>query len=421
MREEFCPNNEMQKLENKFWCHAMVEVGHASYTDRFHELARLVPHLVTPENKRIERYMYFLAPHIREMVAVIKLRIIQSDILKAGVLTDKAIRNGSLKKNNEKRGNGGDRDCRVGPRMMNLLKFRNPIASRRACFECGGTDHYKAACPMLNRALAQGGNRLNQVLAVDGGRGRRNNGNQARGRAFMLGSEEARQGPNIVTGTFTLNNPYATTLFDSGADYSFVSTTFISLLDIEPCNLVVYHEKVVRIPLPHGKMLRVLGERPEEKLQEVQFLGHVINGGGIHIDPNKIVVAKNWEALRTPSEVRSFLGLAGYYRRFIENLSKIAKSLTILTQKSNTFDWGEEQETTFQTLKDKLCNALVLALPDGLEDFVVYYDALGLGLGCILMQRGKVIAYSSRQVKIHEKNYTTHDLELGAVVFALKI
>ncbi|GJS18866.1 putative reverse transcriptase domain-containing protein [Tanacetum coccineum] len=129
-------------------------------------------------------------------------------------------------------------------------------------------------------------------------------------------------------------------------------------------------------------------------LREVQFLGHVINGNGIHVDPSKIEAVKNWKAPRTPSEVRSFLGLAGYYRRFIENFSKIAKSLTILTQKF---------------------------LPDGPEDFVVYYDASGLGLGCVLMQRAKVIVYASRQLETHEKNYTTHDLELGAVVFALKI
>ncbi|GJS37059.1 putative reverse transcriptase domain-containing protein [Tanacetum coccineum] len=138
-------------------------------------------------------------------------------------------------------------------------------------------------------------------------------------------------------------------------------------------------------------------------------------------NPSKIEAVKNWKAPRTPTEVRLFLGLAGYYRRFIENFSKIAKSLTILTQKCKTFDWGEEQELAFQTLKDKLCNAPVLALPDGPEDFVVYCDASGIGLGCVLMQRGKVIAYASRQLKIHEKNYTTHDLELGAVVFALKI
>ncbi|GJS81554.1 putative reverse transcriptase domain-containing protein [Tanacetum coccineum] len=156
-------------------------------------------------------------------------------------------------------------------------------------------------------------------------------------------------------------------------------------------------------------------------LQEVQFLRHVINGDGIHVDPSKIKVVKNWETPRTLTQVRSFLGLAGYCHRFIENFYKIDKFLTILTQKSKTFDWGEEQEKAFQTLKDKLCNASVLALPDGPEDFVVYCDASGLGLGCVLMQRGKVIAYASRQLKIHEKNYTTHDLELGAIVFALKI
>ncbi|GKA97896.1 putative reverse transcriptase domain-containing protein [Tanacetum coccineum] len=165
----------------------------------------------------------------------------------------------------------------------------------------------------------------------------------------------------------------------------------------------------------------IYSKSQEEHLREVQFLRHVINNNGIHVDPNNIEAVKNWKAPRTPTEVYSFLGLAGYYRRFIENFYKIAKSLTILTQKCKTFDWGEEQELAFQTLKDKLCNAPVLALPDGPEDFVVYCDASGIGLGCVLMQRGKVIAYASRQLKIHEQNYTTHDLELGVVVFALKI
>ncbi|GJT67814.1 putative reverse transcriptase domain-containing protein [Tanacetum coccineum] len=133
--------------------------------------------------------------------------------------------------------------------------------------------------------------------------------------------------------------------------------------------------------------------------EHVEHLRHVINGNGIHVDPSKIEAVKNWEAPRTLTEVHSFLILAGYYRMFIGNFFKIAKSLTILTQKCKTFDWGEEQELAFQTLKDKLCNAPVLALPDGPEDFVVYCDASGLGLGCVLMQRGKVIAYASRQLK----------------------
>ncbi|GKE78938.1 putative reverse transcriptase domain-containing protein, partial [Tanacetum coccineum] len=119
----------------------------------------------------------------------------------------------------------------------------------------------------------------------------------------------------------------------------------------------------------------------ESLLREVQFLRHVINGNGIHVDPSKIEAVKNWKAPRTLTEICLFLGLAGYYRRFIENFSKIAKPLTILTHKSKTFDWDEEQELAFQTLKDKLCNAHVLALPGGTEDFLVYWDASKIGLG----------------------------------------
>ncbi|KAJ0927013.1 putative nucleotidyltransferase, Ribonuclease H [Helianthus annuus] len=156
-------------------------------------------------------------------------------------------------------------------------------------------------------------------------------------------------------------------------------------------------------------------------LKEVQFLGHVVNDKGIHVDPAKIEAVKNWHTPRTPTEIRSFLGLAGYYRRFIANFSRIALPLTTLTHKGKPFDWGPKQEEAFQTLKQKLCDAPILTLPEGSDDFVVYCDASGQGLGCVLMQRGKVIAYASRQLKVHEKNYTTHDLELGAVVFALKI
>ncbi|GKF31554.1 putative reverse transcriptase domain-containing protein, partial [Tanacetum coccineum] len=141
----------------------------------------------------------------------------------------------------------------------------------------------------------------------------------------------------------------------------------------------------------------------------------------IHVDPAKIEAVKNWASPTTPSEIRQFLGLAGYYRRFIEGFSKIAKPVTELTQKNQKFDWGEEQEEAFQLLKQKLCVAPILALPEGSENFMVYCDASIKGLGAVLMQRMKVIAYASRQLKIHKKNYTTHDLELGAVVFALKI
>ncbi|GJY99132.1 putative reverse transcriptase domain-containing protein, partial [Tanacetum coccineum] len=142
---------------------------------------------------------------------------------------------------------------------------------------------------------------------------------------------------------------------------------------------------------------------------------------GIHVDPAKIESIKYWASPKTPTKIRQYLGLVGYYRRFIEGFSKIAKSMTKLTQKGVKFEWGDKVEGVFQLLKQKLCSAPILALPEGAENFIVYCDASHKGLGVVLMQREKVIAYASRQLKIHEKNNTTHDLELGAVVFALKI
>ncbi|KAD3640145.1 hypothetical protein E3N88_29368 [Mikania micrantha] len=183
------------------------------------------------------------------------------------------------------------------------------------------------------------------------------------------------------------------------------------------------HEQHLRkiLELLREKKLYAKFSKCEFWLREVKFLGHVVNSEGIHVDPAKIEAIKNWDTPKTPTEIRSFLGLAGYYRRFISNFSKIALPLTKLTQKSEPFVWEQKQEDAFQTLKQKLCNAPILSLPEGCDDFVVYCDASHQGLGCVLMQRDKVIAYASRQLKVHERNYTTHDLELGAVIFALKI
>nr|GFC29903.1 putative reverse transcriptase domain-containing protein [Tanacetum cinerariifolium] len=156
-------------------------------------------------------------------------------------------------------------------------------------------------------------------------------------------------------------------------------------------------------------------------IPKVQFLEHVIDSQGIHVDPAKIESVKYWASPKSPTEIRQFLGLAVYYRRFIEGFSKIAKPMTKLTQKNVKFEWGDKQEVAFYLLKQKLCSAPILALPEGSEDFIIYCDASKKGLGIVLIQREKVISYASRQLKIHEKNYTPHDLELGAVVFALKI
>ncbi|KAL0544115.1 hypothetical protein IC582_019226 [Cucumis melo] len=156
-------------------------------------------------------------------------------------------------------------------------------------------------------------------------------------------------------------------------------------------------------------------------LKQVSFLGHVISKAGVSVDPAKIEAVTGWTRPSTVSEVRSFLGLAGYYRRFVENFSRIATPLTQLTRKGAPFVWSKACEDSFQTLKQKLVTAPVLTVPDGSGSFVIYSDASKKGLGCVLMQQGKVVAYASRQLKSHEQNYPTHDLELAAVVFALKI
>nr|GEZ54604.1 putative reverse transcriptase domain-containing protein [Tanacetum cinerariifolium] len=155
-------------------------------------------------------------------------------------------------------------------------------------------------------------------------------------------------------------------------------------------------------------------------IPKVQFLGHVIDSQGIHVDPAKIDSVKDWASPKSPTEIRQFLGLAGYYRRFIEGFSKITKPMTKLTQRKVKFEWGDKQEAAFQLLKQKLCSAPILALPEGSEDFIVYCDASNKGLGAVLMQREKVISYASCQLKIHKKNYTTHDLELRVVVSLLR-
>ena len=156
-------------------------------------------------------------------------------------------------------------------------------------------------------------------------------------------------------------------------------------------------------------------------LNKVSFLGHIISGEGISPDPTKIQAIVDWKRPTTVTEIRSFLGLAGYYRRFIEGFAQLAAPLTQLTRKGTKFIWDEKCEENFQELKQRLVTAPVLAVPISGIGFTIFCDASKIGLGCVLMQNNKVIAYASRQLKTHEKNYPTHDLELGAVIFALKI
>jgi hypothetical protein len=156
-------------------------------------------------------------------------------------------------------------------------------------------------------------------------------------------------------------------------------------------------------------------------LREIKFLGHTILQDEIAVDPEKVQEVMDWKPPTTVRQIQSFLGLAGYYRRFIPDFSRIAKPMTELLKKGVKFDWGQKCEDSFHTLRRHLTTTPVLAQRDNTKSFDVYCDATGTGLGCVLMQDNQVIAYASRALRPHEQNYPTHDLELAAVVHALKI
>ncbi|GJY02426.1 putative reverse transcriptase domain-containing protein [Tanacetum coccineum] len=476
------PWTEMKQLMTAEFC--LIE-------ERFNEPALMCPRMVEPKRVKVDAYIWGL-----------------TDNIKGEVTSSKPA---DLNENSQKQRNA--RAMVIAPTEGKL-----PLCERCftrhvgqctiKCHKCGKVRHkvryYK------EKSVATGANAQPVRTCYDCG----------------------EQGPNMVTGTFLLNNQYASVLFDSDSDRSFVNTRFSSLLDIKPIkiedslrgrvaderivstnivlkgctlNLVnhifeidlmpieldadspegykglssieglylvlrpVFPEDLPGLPPPRQVEFRidlVLGVAPVTRapyrlapsemrelsvqfyalkkktlqglhlkiilellkkerlyakfskcdfwLDSVQFLGHVIDRSGVHVDPAKIEAIKSWAAPMTPTEVRQFLRLASYYRRFIEGFYLISKPLTKLTQKDKKYEWGKEEEEGFQTLKQKLCSAPILALPEGMEDFVVYCDASPKGYGSVLMQREKVIAYASRQLKVHEENYTTYDLELGA-------
>jgi hypothetical protein len=141
---------------------------------------------------------------------------------------------------------------------------------------------------------------------------------------------------------------------------------------------------------------------------------------GITVDPDKVRDVLNWKPPTFVTQVCSFLGLASYYRRFIPNFSKISMPNTELLKKGNKYVWSKDCDEAFKTLKKLLTTSSVLVQPDIDKSFNVYCDASGTDLGCVLMQEGRVISYSSRQLRCHKENYPTHDLELAAVVMALR-
>nr|GEY63253.1 retrotransposon protein, putative, Ty3-gypsy subclass [Tanacetum cinerariifolium] len=457
---------KLQRLEDELRHLKLRDMNIAAYTERFNELALLCPDVVPNEKKKVELY-------IKGWPEIIKGETTMGH--KAKDCQSRNVASGAV----------------VQPNVV--------------CYRCGERGHKSFECP--KKAGRRGGN--------------------VQGQAYVIRDVKHKQGPNVVTGTFLLNNHYATMLFDSGADKSFVDIKFSHLIDIKPVKLNLSYEvkladkKVVStnsvlrgytlnlldhlfdfdlMPIELGlppprqvefKIELILSVTPvacapyrlapsklkelSDQLKELSVKGFIrlssspwgalvlfvkkrdesfrmcidyreLNkltvknryhqlrireedilitafqtSNGVHVDPAKVEAIRNWSAPTTPTEVRQFLGLACYYQRFIEGFSLTAKPLSKLTQKNKKYEWGMEEEEAFQNLKQKLCSAPILALPKGTKNFTVYCDASLKGFGVVLMQREKVIAYASQQLKKHKENYMTHDLELGAIVFALRL
>jgi ribonuclease HI len=186
---------------------------------------------------------------------------------------------------------------------------------------------------------------------------------------------------------------------------------------------VAEHEEHLRLVLEKLKpnLLYTKFSKCEFLLTQDAFLGHIISAGVVSVDPGKVRGVLSWKPPMNISEIRSFLGLAGYYHRFIQDFSKITKPMTRLLEKGKVFKWTQDCQASFEELKKYLTMAPVLVLPDLSKKFDIYCDGSRRGLGCVLMQEGLVVSYASRQLRKHEENYPTHDLELAAVVHALKI
>nr|GEV03271.1 putative reverse transcriptase domain-containing protein [Tanacetum cinerariifolium] len=520
LMEEYCLNNEIQKLETEFWNHKMVGSNIDEYTARFHKLSSR--------------------------------------------LNTDGIRDGIFKKQenarNKKRLN--DQNNNQGRDNRNEKQRTRRNFALTAPEQGQGQRRYAGQYPKVNRATTAGGNRPNLVLAIEGNPNPGNNRNQAHGRAFTLGVAESPQDPNAVTDTFSLNDHFATVVFDFGADYSFISTNFLPLINMKPSVVNPGYEikiasdlKVVTNMNVRGCRLELEGTKrnlevhavihefpgvfPDDLLglppsREVEFCIDLILGAmpvaksSYHLAPTEMQELSNqlkklqekcfirpssspWRSLvlfvkkkdgyhqlrvreedipkttfrtryrhfeftvmpfgltnalavlmdlmnrvcrsyldkfvivfiddiliyskfkeehevhlklilellekeklfRKFSKCEFWLHVVHFLRHVVN--SKDCKTSHHVNSKKQEVRMGNEQEIAFHTLKDMLCDALIMALPEGAYDFVVYCDASNQGFGCVLMQRNKVIAYASRELKIHKKNYTTHDLELGAV------
>ncbi|GJY65786.1 putative reverse transcriptase domain-containing protein [Tanacetum coccineum] len=389
---KYCPRGEIKKLEIELWNLKVKGTDVLSYNQRFQELELMCDMMFLEESDKVEKYVGGLPDMIYGSVMASKPKTMQDEIEFATELMDQKIRTLAERQAENKRkfedtsrnnqnqqqpfkrhnvaqaytvGPGEKKptvhsaqDCRSQPVAANN-NHRAQGENQRVltCFKCGAQIHFKKNCPKHKPKL------------------------------------------QCCHGYVPPKQPLC--LFDTSADRSFMSIAFSSLIDIIPTTLDHCYDVELADGIPPTR--------------QVEFQIDLVPGAApVARAPYRLALSKMKELLDQLQEL--------FDKGFIRpRFSNITKSITKLTQKKVNFDWGDKQEAAFQLLKEKLCSAPILALPKGSENFIVYCDASHKGLGAVLIQNEKVIAYASCQLKIHEKNYTTHDLELGAVVFALKI
>ncbi|GJY17080.1 putative reverse transcriptase domain-containing protein [Tanacetum coccineum] len=593
MAEVYCPSYEIQKMESELWNLTVKNNDLAAYTQRFQELTMLCTKMVPEEEDRVKKFIGGLLDNIQGNVIAVEPTRLQDAVRIANNLMDQKLKGYAVKKAKNKRKFDNSQKDNRGQQLP--FKRQNVGGQNVARAYMDGNNErrvYNGPLPLYNKCKFH----HEGPCTMRRGKCNKNGIGEGRGKAYVLGGGDANLDYNVVTGMFLLNNHYASILYDSGADRSFVSTTFSTLLDIildtldvsyavelvdkrifetntilRGCTLgllshlfnidlmlvelgsfdviigmdwlanhhavIVCDEKIMLIPYGNEVLIvQVMRKETKDKsgekrledvptvrdfpkvfpkdlsglppTRQVEFQIDLVPGAApvlrtpYRLTPSKVKELSTQLQERSdkgfirpsssPWEPRSCLskrkmdlflqGLSvyskidlrsGYHQLRVrdEDIPKMAfrtcyghykfqvmpfgltnalaskeehvEYLKLIlellkkeelyakfskcgfwlskTQKSMKFDWTEKAKAVFQLLKQKLCSAPILALPEGIENFMVYCDASRKGLGAVLMQKEKVIAYASRKLKIHEKNYTTHDLELRVVVFALKM
>ncbi|GJS48260.1 putative reverse transcriptase domain-containing protein [Tanacetum coccineum] len=471
MTDKYCPQGEIKKLEIELWNLKVKGNDVPTYTERFQELTLICTKFVANETEKVDKYISGLPDNIYGNVKSSKPKTLDETIELANDLMDQKLRTYAERKTNNKRkaddlsrnnhghqqqpfkrqnvakvynmGSGEKKpyggslpkctkchfhhngpctqkchkcnkvghfasDCRGfgNANVANAQKDNRAVPKGNGCFECGAPEHFKRDCPKLKNKDGGNGNAQGWVYAVENAE---KNGNASR-----------NPDSNVVTGTFLLNNHYASILFDTGADRSFISTAFSSLIDIVPTPL----ENSYDVELADGK---IVGIDTIVRGCTLNFLNHTFNIDLMPVELGSFDVYYRWignkgkqrqgnlgwniihvQRLKStggkgcqiflqqyPHEGGGQGSDSGFQidlipRAFIEGFSKIAKSMTKLTQKGIKFDWGEKEENAFQLIKQNLYTTPILALPEGSKDFVVYCDASHKGLGAVLMQREKI-------------------------------